>query len=71
MQIVHVINTYNIVHFYVTKIGLSRIIKLLLCSANSINETRPRFLINDATALSSDWGIYINFPLSSITPIGK
>lgn len=44
-------------HFYVVKIDLSRTIKLLLCSANSIKETRPRFLINDATALSSDCDI--------------
>jgi len=43
-------------------------IKLLLCSANSVKETRPRFFINEATALSSDCDIYINFPLSSITP---
>lgn len=55
-------------HFYFTVTGLSNTIKLLLCSANSVSETLPRFFINKATASSSDCDIKINFPLSSITP---
>lgn len=60
-----------VINHYGAEIGLSRTIKLLLCSANSVNETRPRFFINDATASSSDCDIYINLPLSSITPNAK
>lgn len=60
-----------VINHYGAEIGLSRTIKLLLCSANSVNETRPRFFMNDATASSSDCDIYINFPLSSITPNEK
>lgn len=45
-----------------------RLISLLLLSAKSVIDTLPLCFTNLATDSNSSCEIYINFPLSSITP---
>lgn len=55
---------------YVTVTGL-KLIKSLLLSASSDIETLPLCFMNFATSSSSFCEMYINFPLSSITPVSS